>query len=228
MLDQQLGQRAILEALEGKVGAFSANGGLTDGLTLEIFLWDDLAQKHQPIFKSASPEEIAAAIVAVEKESEGRYKLLSIKPSVADRDVLRVPYIQDNGRILDVQNLYWQVQYYEKKRVENTSSIQTLWLTPRALYAVISNKRRSFPLMSDSVPHRLLQWFSDHEGLTKSEDLATTLNTTRRTVATEIAKLRKKASSTFGLDDDQFIESHQGEGYGLGKGVKIRIEDEVS
>lgn len=228
MLDQILAQRAVLEALEAKNGALRASDGLSGNISLDLYLWDDLGQKHPNIFKSASPEEVAAVIVEVERQSKGRFRLVSIKPSMADRDVLRVPYMEASGRITDISNLYWQVRHYEDVREDVVADASVLWLTPRELYATIAGKRRSFSIRPGSKPHRLLEWFSEHREFTKTHELEEALKTTQRTIATEIGKLRKKAARSFGFDGSEFIESSQGEGYRLNKALKIKIERDAA
>ncbi len=226
MIDQLLAQRAVLEALEAKITALGGADRHVGDTTLELYFWDDLAEKHQKLFRSATLEDIASAITIVEKESAGRFKLVSIKPSTATRDVLRVGIMQESGRpILDVSNLYWEVRYTEKLPAgEAPSGSQIFWLTPRELHSLISNERRSFAFRSGGVQFRLLQWFSEHKDLTKSKELAEELKTTTRTIATEIGKLKRKADEAFGLDEDNFVQSSYGEGYGPGIGIKIKLE----
>ena len=226
MVDQELAQRAVLEALEGKIEALRGVGGLSRPVTLQLYFWDDLQEKHPKVFRAATTEDIALAISTVEKESEGHYKLLSIKPALADRDVLRVAQIEENGRILDISNLYWKVQYKEKPIISTVSNgAQVFWLTPREIYSTTANQKRAFALRPHGVQHRLLGWFAEHAGFTKSDDLAQELKTTRRTVATEVAKLKQKADKAFGVDN--FIESSHGEGYRLVPRIKIKVEKDT-
>ena len=74
------------------------------------------------------------------------------------------------------------------------------------------------------MEYRLLEWFSENEDFTRSDLLIENLNTTMRTLGTEIRKLREKAKEEFGLSDEDFIESSQGEGYRLNKKIKIKKE----
>jgi hypothetical protein len=229
MVIQELAQRAVLEALEAKIEALRALGQLSDGVTLELYFWDDLGEKHQAIFREATVEDVKLAISVVEGKSDGRFKLLSLNPATANRNVLRVALTIESGRpIIDVSNLYWKIQYTEAHGTKESLNSEIFWLTPRELQASISNEKRSVPLRAGSVQHRLLEWFSEHKGFTKSKELARELDTTLRTIATEVAKLRQKADTAFGLDENNFIESSQGEGYRLGKSIKIKPLSDAS
>lgn len=226
MVKQELAQRAVLEALEAKIGAVSGFDGLTGEVILELYLWDDLAEKYSAIFKGASTEDFTLAIAEVERKSNGHFKLLSLKPLIANRDVLRVALQYESGRpIEDVSNLYWKIQY----TVSSPSSADThmsgiFWLTPREVYSVIGGKRCSFSFKPSGVQYRLLEWFSENTDFDNGIDLAVELKTTKRTIATEISKLRKKANAEFGIGADSFIESNQGEGYRIGRGIKIKLD----
>jgi len=61
------------------------------------------------------PQEVASALANIEKESQGEFKLISVKPSLSSRKVLAVGIIKKEGRpILDVSNLYWKIVHSEK------------------------------------------------------------------------------------------------------------------
>lgn len=214
-------QRAVKEALEGKIEALRAVDGLNGSITLELYFWDDLAEKHPDIFRSATLEDVVSAISIIEKESGGNFQLLSIKPTVATRKVLSVAIVKENGRIIDVSNLYWEIQYSAKTYDRETATdVQIFWLTPREIHSLISGEKRSFTFYPQGVQYRLLEWFSENEEFTESNVLVEKLDTTVRTIGTEIGKLRKKARKAFGVED--FIESSQGEGYKLNKKIQIK------
>jgi biotin operon repressor len=226
-IDPILIQRAIEEALEGKIQVLRAVDGFSGSVTLELYFWDDLAEKHPDIFRSATPEDIVSAISVIEKESLGHFKLLRIKPSESTRKVLSVAIINQIGRIIDVSNLYWEIQYSEK--TENQDSVvnsQIFWLTPREIYSLISGQKRSFAFKPKGVAYRFLEWFSENKGFVETRVLAEKLGTTSRTLSAEVADLRKKAEEAFGVDS--FIESSQGEGYRLNKKIKIKKERDAS
>ncbi|MDR3571378.1 MAG: helix-turn-helix domain-containing protein [Candidatus Pacebacteria bacterium] len=230
MIDQYLAQRAILEALEGKLEAMRGSGELGADTIVELYFFDDLVQKHKTIFRVATVEDVALAISKVEEKSDGRFKLLSLNPSIADRDVVRVALTHEAGRPLtDISNLYWKLKYKEGSSVTNAPlDSKIFWLTPREIYSTISNAKRSFSFRPGGVQFRLLRWFSEHKGFTGSKELAQELDTTTRTIATDIAKLKRKADDAFGLDESSFIESSQGEGYRLAAAIKIKLDHGTS
>ncbi len=228
MVDPILRQRAILEVLERKIDDLSVVGELRDGITLKLYFWDDLVKNYSDIFRSSKLNDVLLAISVVEKESSGRFKIRAIKPStVTDQNVLgaRVGIMGENGRPLDVTNLYWEIKYSEKTISQDARiASRVFWLTPRDLHSNISGKERSLKFKPNGVRYRILEWFSENEEFTKSDILAKKINTTTRTLGTEIAKLRIKAEKEFGLNEQEFIESNQGEGYKLNKKIKIKKE----
>lgn len=231
MIEQELAQRATMEALEGKIEAMGALSNLGTPIAIHLYFWDDLAEKYQQIFKSATVEDVALVISKIAENSGGRFKLVSIKPLTSDRKVvLSVALTHEEGRpLLDVSNLYWEIQYSEKRtEIEKTDSTQIFWLSPREMHSLISGKRRAVDFKPSGVQYRLLEWFSERDGFTSTSELAGKLNTTTRTIGTEIRILRRKASDAFGLDKNNFIESSQGEGYKISKTIKIKKESSTS
>ena len=228
MVDPILAQRAVLEALERKIDALGAVGELSDGITLQLYFWNDLAKEYPDIFRSTTPEDVLLSIANLEKESGGRFKLMAIKPSTAtNQNILgaNVGIMRENGRTLDITNLYWDIRYSERaNNQEPKITSKVFWLTPRDLHSDISGKTRSLKFKPNGVEYRLLEWFSENEDFTRSDLLIENLNTTMRTLGTEIRKLREKAKEEFGLSEEDFIESSQGEGYRLNKKIKIKKE----
>lgn len=231
MIEQELAQRAILEALEGKIEALRALSKPDEDIVVHLYFWEDLAEKYQQIFREATVEGVALAISKVLEKSGGRFKLVSVKPLISNRKgVLAVALTHEEGRpIIDVSNLYWEIQYSEKHiEIDQTNNNQIFWLTPREVHSVIGGKRRALTFKPAGVQYRLLEWFSENNGFTKSGELASKLNTTTRTIGTEIRALRRKANEAFGLDGDNFIESSQWEGYKISKTIKIKKESGTS
>jgi len=72
------------------------------------------------------------------------------------------------------------------------------------------------------VEYRLLELFSANNDFINTGKIANELNTTLRTVSASVAKLRIKAKKAFGVDEEGFIESSQGEGYKVSKKIKIK------
>ena len=231
MIEQELAQRAVLEALEGKIEALRALSKPDEGIVVRLYFWEDLAEKYQQIFRSATVEDVSLAISKVAEKSGGRFKLVSIKPLISNRKgVLSVALAHEIGRpLVDVSNLYWEIQYSEKYvEIEQANNNQIYWLTSREVHSVISDKRRSLTFKPEGVQYRLLEWFCENKGFTKNSELVSKLNTTTRTIRTEIRIIRRKANEAFGLDGNNFIESSQGEGYKLSKTIKIKKESGTS
>ncbi len=222
-------QKVISELFEDKVKAIRAGGALGEVVTFNVYLWDDLEESNHRIFKGSTPEDIASIISVIERESEGVYKLKSIKPLVDNRERLSAVRIEESGRLLDVSNLYWPIEYRAKMHSSGeVGNTFVLRVNPREVYMLAENSKKSFPIKPRGVQFRLLQWFSEHAEFTDSKVISEEVGTTLRTMSGEIAKLRNKVSNVFGIDGRSFIESSQGEGYRPFKGVKIKIETGTS
>jgi len=201
--------------------------GLGGPVILQVYFWDDLAEKHQTIFRRATVDDVALAISSVEKKSEGQFKLLSLNPSVANRDVLRVVLTIEKERpLIDVSNLYWKIQYSEGTGSKNQSSKEgnanVFLLTPRDLSTSIAGQNRSIVFAPNGVQYQLLKYFSKGKGFVATQHIVDEVEAKERTIRTEIGKLRKKVNDKFGLGGKNFIDYSKGEGYRLAEGIKIR------
>ena len=141
MADPILTQRAVLEALERKIDTLGAVNELSDGITLQLYFWNDLAKEYPDIFRSTTPEDVLLSIANLEKESGGRFKLMAIKPSTAtNQNILgaNVGIMRENGRTLDITNLYWDIRYSERaNNQEPKITSKVFWLRDKSAIFII-------------------------------------------------------------------------------------------
>lgn len=231
MVEQQLLQRAVLEALRGKIKILKEAGELKYEQVFELYFYDDLVALYPEYFRSARPEDVSIAIAAIEEKPAEHFELVEMRTSEKQREHASglEPGIQvalgtdRHGRPIPITNSFWRIRYTEKNNVVGAPGASGIfWLTSRDIHSVISGEKRSFSFKPDGVEYRLLEWFSDNTDFTKTSDLAKGIKSEERSVRTEIRKLRRKAMDAFVLSNDAFIESNQGEGYRLAPGINIK------
>lgn len=223
MLNEELAQRAILEALEGKLKALKASGNLQEGATLELVFWDDLALKYpREIFLAASKEEVSLALAKVAEKSNGRFKLQSLTPSLKERSgvLYAATGLPNKEAEKEAPLFFWKIQYSEEYIPSTTNKSQHIfWLTSGALLYKPNDKIAfSFP-KKNSVAYKLLKFFAAHPGKTESKEIAKEIGTSERNISEEVAKLRKAIYNNIGISKEDFIVSVPG--YGLGENIKI-------
>ncbi len=222
MTNEELAQKAILEILENRVEKLKKRGELKDGISLQFYMWYDLKRNYPLIARDMETNEVLSLLANLDQLTQGRFKLKELKYEEDRHDqyfLREVHNIDSDGS--GIEDVFWWIKYSEKSvSVADDSGI--FWLDARELTSQIAGKDCRLELTSGALQYRILEWFSENKGFTKTDEFARHLGTSPRTIATDISKLRKKANQAFGLSGDDFIESIQGEGYGLGKKIKIK------
>ncbi|MFA6414855.1 MAG: hypothetical protein WC217_01275 [Candidatus Paceibacterota bacterium] len=222
MIVQELAQRAVLEALEGKIEALKGSGELREGMVLELVLWDDLSINFPSVFMAAAKEEIALAISQATEKSNGRFTLETIKPSTRKRSgVFYAATGVSESVAEEAPLLFWRIRYSEKYKLNNLliEKEHIFWLTPETLIYKPSDKVAVCFHKKDAVNYKLLKFFANHDGKTDRKDIATEIGTTPENVSVEVSKLRKAVHQSIGLGEKAFIVSEPG--YGLEEHIKI-------
>jgi hypothetical protein len=222
MLEQELAQRAVLEALEGKIEALRGFGKLSEGTVLELVLWDDLSINFPTVFMAATKEEVALAISQATEKSNGRFTLQTLKPSIKKRSgIFYAATGVPESPTEEAPLLFWRVRYSEK-HIPNNLSVDrehVFWLTSDALIYKPSNTVAIRFNKKDAINYKLLKYFAGHAGKTSRKEIAAEIHTTGENLSVEIAKLRKAVSRSIGISEKAFIVSKPG--YGLGEHIKI-------
>lgn len=222
MLEQELAQRAVLEALERKIETLRGFGTLHEGVELELLLWDDLSINFPTVFMAATKEEVSLTISKVSEKSNGRFTLETIGPSVKKR--VGVLYagtgVSDNPQE-EASLVFWKIRYSEKYKPNNAAPEKThvFWLTADALIYKPSDRIAVQFRKKGGVSFKLLQFFANNPEMTSSKEIAEAIDTTPRNISEEVSKLRTAISRSIGLDGKSFIESEPG--YALAANIKI-------
>lgn len=221
MIEQQLAERAVLEALEGKIGALKGFGKLHEGVGLELILWDDLNLNFPTVFMAATKEEVALAISKVAEKSNGRFTLETIKPSVRKRVGVMYAITGAAGDVPEeAPLLYWKIRYSEKYQPSNPiERMHVFWLTNDSLIYKPSDKVAVRFRKKNTVAYKLLNFFANNREKTGRKEIASELGTTPENISVEVAKLRAAVYRSIGLAESEFIVSEPG--YGLGEHIKI-------
>lgn len=222
MVDQELAQRAVLEALEGKIAALRGFGRLHEGTELELVLWDDLSVNYPSVFMAASKEEVSLAISKAAEKSNGRFMLETIKPSSKKRTgVLLAATGTSEQTPEEAPLLYWKVGYSEVLKPNQIAHEGThiFWLTPDSLVYKPHNKVAVRFRKKDTINYKLIRFFANHPGKTSRKEIALEIGTTPENISVEVAKLRTAVYRSIGLDEKEFIVSEPG--YGLGERIKV-------
>lgn len=221
MVVQELAQRAVLEALEGKIEALRGSDKLQD-VVIELEFWNDLSEKFPEVFRRATAEDVLTALLKV-VETNGHFKLETIKHSIKYLpNDWSVPVVYKPGSYLTDEDilLSWHVRYSKKpspiKAISNKKHV--FWLTSENLIYKPTNDVVIAFSKKDSVAYKLLQFFANNPGKTLRKEIPKEI-TTPENVSEEVAKLRAGVERTIGLSGKEFIDSQPG--YGLADNVQI-------
>ena len=116
---------------------------------------------------------------------------------------------------------------YKKKYGGSSKSLSEtiFYLTRRGkLYRFLGETEQSYKMTKDSIQHQLISALINQHEPIKSSTLANQIGTTQENLRKEINTLRKRIEDHFeGMHGKDFIpEGQRGDGYCLGKKIKIK------
>lgn len=242
---QELAQRAVLEALKAKIKHLGGFGKLSEGATLELEFWGDLFNPFPNVFERFTAMDVVSAISKAVEPNQ-HLVLENIAPFIKylpnDWSVPVPPY--KPGKYLTDEDilLSWKIRYSKvslKKEVptlpnhisqspaqdtpEKTGGDPFLFYLSRTkgLYRIFREHDEIYPVHKSNFRFQILDALT--KDFQKTGELAKVVGITTAKLRPQIAGVRKQIDKKFkGLTGKDFIEGEQNIGYRIGQKITLK------